>query len=136
LGSLLVPFRPQFLAVPSDAPLWPGCLALGLLVAPLCLPAISRRRVLFALAAYAVVALPSLPASSVLVLESRLYLPALALAVGVGELVRCVALPSAARPGLGAGVVVVATGLAWRTLGDYADRTTFARALARGSPHS
>jgi len=136
LGSLLLPFRPQFLAVPGDAPLWPGCLVLGLLLATLWLPGISRRRVLFGLAAYAAAVLPSVPASSVLVLESRLYLPALALAFGVAELGRCLALPNAARPALGAGVVALTFGVAWRTLGDYADRTTFARALARGSPHS
>jgi len=136
LGSLLLPFRPQFLAVPADVPLLPGCLALALLVAALRLRAISRRRVLFALAAYVAVALPSVPASSVLVLESRLYLPALVLALGAAEVARCLPLPDNARPALGAGVVVVLGSLAWRTLGDYADRRTFARALTRGSPHS
>ncbi|HWP07518.1 MAG TPA: tetratricopeptide repeat protein [Polyangiaceae bacterium] len=136
LGSLLLPFRPQFLAVPGDVPLLPGCLALGLLLALLALPGISRRRVLVALGAYVALALPSVPASSVLVLESRLYLPAIALSLGIAEIARCLPLPNGARPALGAGVVVAAASLAWRTLGDYADRTTFARSLARGSPHS
>jgi hypothetical protein len=136
LGSLLVPFRPQFLAVSGDVPLAPGCLALALLLAALALPGVSRRRILVALGSYAALSLPSVPASSVLVLESRLYLPAVALSLGIAEIARCLPLPNGARPALGAGVVVAAASLAWRTLGDYADRTTFARSLSRGSPHS
>jgi hypothetical protein len=135
LGSLLVPFRSQFLAVPSDVPLWPGCLALGFLCAALALPGISRRRVLFSLGAYALTVLPSIPASSVLVLESRLYLPALVLALGVVEIVRC-APSGAVRRAFGVGALVIVVSLAWRALGDLRDRTTFARAVARGSPHS
>lgn len=136
LGSLLVPIRPQFLAAPADVPLRSGCLALGLLLASFALPGLVRRRVLFALGAFVAFALPSVPASNVLVLESRLYLPALALAFGVAEIGRCLPLAEGMRSALGAGVVVVAGALAWRNLGSHADRLTFTRAVARGSPHS
>jgi len=136
LGSLGVPFEPRLLAVPADVPLWPGALALGLLLGAIALPQLSRRRLLFAVGGSVIAALPSLPASSVLVLESRLYLPALLLALAVAEIARALPLAEGRRLALGAACVVLTLALAWRTLGNFSDRTTFARAVARGSPHS
>jgi len=136
LGSVLLPLRPRLLAAPSDVPLWPGCAALALCLSAFALPALSRRRFGFALAGFALAALPSLPASSVLVLESRLYLPALILGLGVAELARALQLPENTRVALGSGVVALGFALSWRTLSDFVDRVTFARSVARGSPHS
>jgi tetratricopeptide (TPR) repeat protein len=136
LGSLGVPLAPRLLAVPADVSLWPGSVALGLLLGALALPQLSRRRLLFAVGGSAIAALPSLPASSLLVLESRLYLPALVLAFGVAEIARSLPLPENRRLALGAGCVVLTAALAWRTLANFSDRTTFARAVARGSPRS
>jgi len=136
LGSLGVPLQPRVVAVPADVPLWPGCVAFGLLLGALALPRLTRSRLVFAVAGSVIAALPSLPASGVLVLESRLYLPALVLALGAAELGRCLPLPEGRRGALGAGLVVLTFALAWQTLGNFSDRATFARALARGSPHS
>lgn len=136
LGSVLLPLRPRLLAVPADVPLWPGALALALLIAASALPGISRHRLGFALAGFVLTVLPSLPASSVLVLESRLYLPALVLALGVAEVARALPVPENGRAALGSSVVVIGVALSWRTLGDFVDRLTFARAIAKGSPHS
>lgn len=136
LGSLLFPLRPRLLAVPADVPLWPGCAAFAVLLGAFRLRGLSRRRLAFAIAGFVLTVLPSLPASSVLVLESRLYLPALVLALGVAELARALPVPESGRTALGSGVVVLGLALSWRTLGDFVDRVTFARAMARGSPHS
>lgn len=136
IGSLGVPLWPRLLAVPADVPLWPAAVLLGLLLGALALPGLSRPRLLFALAGFVIAALPSLPASGVLVLESRLYLPALVLALGAAEVARCLPLSEGRRRAFGAGLVVLGVALSWRTLGNFSDRVTFARSLARGSPHS
>jgi tetratricopeptide (TPR) repeat protein len=136
LGKLLLAHPLAVLATPQDTPLWPGLIALRLVAALFFLPGVRRARLAFALGAFVAFLAPSLPASNLLILESRLYLPAIAFVLLVAEVAE-----SWQRPPRGA---ATATGLALAGLAAVAfaygahfrDRMTFGQAAVRGSPRS
>ncbi len=136
LGKLLLAYPLAVLATPQDTPLWPGLLALALAGAALFVPGVRRARVAFALAAFVAFLAPSLPASNLLILESRLYLPAIAIVLLLCEVAATWQRPPRAvtvAAGLGlAGLALAAFayGAAFR------DRMTFGTAAVRGAPHS
>jgi len=137
LGSLVVPASPRLLAVPGDVPHWPGILAWGLAgYAVIAAPRSERGRRLFGIGAFVLFLLPSLPASGRLVLESRLYLPAVGVAWTLAEVARRASLPETPRLALAAFVPVALASSAWRLLEGHADRSSFAEMLAVQSPHS
>jgi tetratricopeptide (TPR) repeat protein len=135
LGALVVPREPQILAVPDDLRVLPGVLALVFLVLAARRPE-GRRPLAFALAAFFVLSAPSLPALSRLLLESRLYLTAVPLAVALCEVVKQVRFEGSVRLGLGAFVLVLLGLAVLRHDGDFRDRRAFAEAARQASPHS
>jgi protein O-mannosyl-transferase len=137
-GKLVLPVDLAVLAIPEDTALWPGIVAALALAALLLGAAAGARRAAVALAAAAFVLFtaPSLPASSLLVLESRLYLPAVAVVLLACEAARRVRLSPGARRAAGAVVVAALAMAAFAYSGNFRDRLTFCQAAARGSPHS
>ena len=137
LGSLLFPSSPKLLAVPEDVGLVPGVVAWGLAVfVAFKAPEQQRRRYCFGLVAFVAFLVPSVPASGRLILESRLYLPAVGVAWALAELVKTVRLPEAVRLAAAAFVPVALAVSSWRVLAGHADRLSFAQMVARGSPRS
>ncbi len=136
-GKLTLPVHLAVLAIPEDTSLWPGAAAAGLMGAALFVPRIQRAPILFGIGSFIAFVLPGLPASNLLILESRLYLPAIAIVIGVCALANQVdRLPARA---VGAGGIVIVGLLAITSFnysGDFRDRLTFSRAAVRGSPHS
>ncbi len=137
LGKLLVYLRPTAVAVAADVPIWPGLLgATGLAVATVAVPGIRWR--VMALGAIVVVAflLPPVLLTGTLVLDQRLYLPAVGVVLMVGEVLRALA-PERRLLGAFAGVALVVLGLlTFAFEGAYRDRRTFAREAVSGSPRS
>lgn len=137
LGSLVLPTAPKLLAVPEDVALWPGVVAWGLaVVAAQRAREPVRRRIWFGLGAFVLFLVPSVPASGRLVLESRLYLPAIGVAWVLAELASGVRLRETGRLAAAAFVLVVLAASSWRLLGGHAQRLAFAQMVAAGSPHS
>jgi Tfp pilus assembly protein PilF len=154
LGKLLLPIHLSVLATPEDTWLWPGLVGVGLLAAAaLLVPRLRRARaeLLFGLVCFIAFVAPGLPASNLLVLESRLYLPAVAIAVGACAVARRAQLdgrpparPRRARDETAGAVRLVAIALvvllfaaASFAYGDaFRDRMAFSEAAVRGSPHS
>lgn len=135
LGKLLLPVHLSVLATPEDTPLWPGFVAAALLAAALVVLR-DRRAVLFGIGCVVAFLVPSLPASNLLFLENRLYLPA------VGVTLICCEFARRSRWPRWANLTAATTGLAALCTmtvsytGDFRDRVTFAAAGARQSPRS
>jgi tetratricopeptide (TPR) repeat protein len=136
LGKLLLPARLSVLAIPEDTPIWPGIVGSILLIAGLFVPGVRRGRLGFAIASLLLLIAPTVPASNLLTLENRLYLPAVAFLLALGEIV------AALRPQPGAlvvalsGVCLLLGARTWVYKRDFADRMTFSSAAVRESPHS
>jgi tetratricopeptide (TPR) repeat protein len=136
-GKLVLYVRPTVVAVADDIPVWPGLVgAAGLLAATVALPGIRRR--VMALGAVVVVAflLPPVLLTGSLVLDQRLYVPAMGVVLMIGEILRAL---SPERRVLVAFAGVVIAGLAALTLafeGAYRDRRAFAREAVSDSPRS
>jgi hypothetical protein len=136
-GKLVLYVRPTVVAVAEDVPVWPGLVGAACLVVATATLAGIRRRVM-ALGAVAVVAflLPPVLLTGSLVLDQRLYLPAVGVALMIGELLRALA-PERRLLGAFAGVTIVALGaVTFAFEGAYRDRRTFAREAVSGSPRS
>ena len=141
LGKLLLPVRLQVLASPQDVHVWPGVVAMAALAVVLWrVPAMRSRRAVFALGCVVVPLLAGLVGAKMVVLENRLYLAGVGVAILVGE-----ALGAAARKwprrvrasgAVVAGVLALFGIMAVRHSTDYADRLRFARAAVVASPHS
>ena len=136
-GKLILYLRPTVIAVDDDVPVWPGLVAVaGLVVVTWLVPGIRRR--VMALGAVVVVAflLPPALLTGTLVLDQRLYVPAVGVALMVGEILRALA-PERRMLGAFAGVTLVGLGaLTMAFEGAYRDRRSFAREAVSGSPHS
>lgn len=135
-AELLVPLVHPVLAVPPDMPFVLGLVALVGFAAALVWSGARRRVLLFALAACALFMLPSLPALARLLLESRLYLPAVPLTLALAELVARARVPERARLAAGAFVFVLCAVASFRHAALFRDRLVLAKALVAGSPHS
>jgi len=137
LGKLVLYLRPTAVAVAADSPVWPGLAgAAGLAVASVALTGIRRR--VMALGAIVVVAflLPPVLLTGTLVLDQRLYLPAVGVVLMVAEIVRALA-PERRVLGAFAGAALVSLGLFTCAFeGAYRDRRSFAREAVSGSPRS
>ena len=134
LGKLALPVHLSVMATPQDSWVWPGVVAACALVAAAFVPGVRRSRLLFALACFVVFTLPGLPAARVLVLESRLALPAVAIVLAACELARRPAWPPRIGFLAGAALLVALTALTLSYAGDFRDRLSFAQAAVRGSP--
>jgi protein O-mannosyl-transferase len=136
-GKLVVYVRPTVVAVSEDIPVWPGVVGTaGFVVMTATLPGIRRR--VMAVGAMTVLAflLPPVLLTGSLVLDSRLYLPAVGVALMLGEIVRALG-PEPRVLGAFAGVALVGLGaLTVAFEGAFRDRRTFAREAVSGSPHS
>lgn len=138
LGKLMVPVHLSVLATRSDTPLWPGVVAAAMVLATLLVPGLRRvrRRLLFAIGCFVLFAAPALPASRVLILENRLYLPAVAFVMWLSEVGSAVKLPSRAKLALAGSVVGALAILTFSYQGEFKDRVTFFQSAVRTSPQS
>jgi tetratricopeptide (TPR) repeat protein len=137
-GKLVLPVQLSVLSTREGDWLWPGVLALAFVAWRLFAiqPASERRIALLALAGVAITVVPSLPASSVLTLENRLYLPAMALALLCAELGARWAAPARSKAWAAGAVVAVLGAVSFVYSGGFRDRLTFSEAAVRGSPRS
>ena len=136
LGKLVFPIDLSVLATPEDSLLWPGIAAAVALLAALFVRGVRRPQLAFALVAFVAFVAPNLPASTLLALESRLYLAAVAVVLAVGEIARAVPAPTAVRAAAGGAVIAVFAAASFVHAGNFRDRLTFAEAAVRGSPRS
>jgi tetratricopeptide (TPR) repeat protein len=135
LGKLLFAWPLAVLATTADTPIWPGLVASALAIAALFVPGVRRARALFALGAFAAFIAPGLPASNLLILESRLYLPAIAFVLLVCAVLEAWRAPRGAP--IAAGVVLAALAMVSAlSLKDFRNRMVFAEAAVSGSPRS
>jgi hypothetical protein len=133
-GKLVWPYTLSVLATPEDTPLWPGLVALLLVGWAFRSRRLRNNRVAFAAFAFAACALPNLPASGQLILESRLYLAAVPAIVLACEVIERARLARELKWGLSSLCVAA---LATRTLAylpSFRDRESFAVAAVEGSP--
>ena len=136
LGKLALPVHLSVLAVPEDTWRWPGVVTAAVLAAAFFVPGVSRVRLAFAAVCFVAFLAPSLPASNLIVLENRLYLPALGVILAVCELARAAPVPARAKTITAVGVLAVLATTAFAYAGNFRDRLTFSEAAVRGSPHS
>jgi tetratricopeptide (TPR) repeat protein len=134
LGKLFVPVELSVLATMLDAPRWPGLVGVAALLLAASRAWVRRERVAFAVAAFTLAMLPNLPASSELVLESRLYLPAIAIVLFACELFERAPLRERAKLTLAAVPLLSFVVLTRSYAQSFHDRTAFAEAAVRGSP--
>ena len=143
LGKLVFPFAPTVLSVQGDLSAWPGVIAaVALGASALVVPGVRARVVVFGLATFVALLAPVLAVPGTLVLDNRLYLPAVGVLLALGEIARAAAFegtpPVEARLFVALSVVLAAV-LGAVTLGyegAYRNRGTFAREAVDGSPHS
>jgi len=137
-GKLAVPAHLSVVATRLDTPIWPGVLASGMAVTTLIAPGLRqvRTRLLFALGCFVLFAAPALPASRVLILENRLYLPAVAFVMWISEVGGAMALSSRTKLGLAGAAIGALSVVSSLRLGDFNDRVTFFESAVRASPHS
>ncbi|HTQ04832.1 MAG TPA: tetratricopeptide repeat protein [Polyangiaceae bacterium] len=135
-GELVVPLALPVLAVPADMPVALGFAALAAFGAAWGWSGARRTVLGVALAASALFAAPSLPALARLLLESRLYLPAVPLALAVAELAARVRLPERSKLALGGFVLTLSAAATLRHVALFRDRLVLAKAVVEGSPSS
>jgi protein O-mannosyl-transferase len=136
VGELVWPFPPKILAAPADMPFARGGVALLVLASSWFWSKARRGRLLFAGVVYLAFVLPSLPASRLLMLDSRLYLPAVALVVFLAELAARERFAETSRLGALSFVAVLCALRVPPVLENFRDRLSFATAAVRASPHS
>jgi protein O-mannosyl-transferase len=136
LGKLVLPFQLSVLAVPEDVRIWPGIVAAGLVAALFFVRGVRRPMLWLGLACFVGFLLPGLPASTLLILENRLYLPLLGVVLFGCELAQALAWPSRRAVVAGGVVVLLLAVLAFHYSGSFGDRLTFSQAAVRASPHS
>jgi Tfp pilus assembly protein PilF len=138
LGQLVFPANPSLVTVKDDVSVWPGALAIGVVVAAACvLPSVRWRTVAAGGATYLLFLLPALLVPGTLIQSSRLYLPAVGVVLSVAEIVR--ALGARDRTLLDASFATAVAALAAITVGyegTFRDRHAFARGAVDAAPHS
>jgi protein O-mannosyl-transferase len=136
LGKLVLPVHLSVLAIPEDTWRWPGLAAAGLLLAALFLPGIRRARLGFAVVCLMLFILPGAPASHLIVLENRLYLPAIAVVLAIAEVATALPVRSHWKVAGALALLIVFATRTLRYTDDFRDRMTFSLAAVRESPHS
>jgi hypothetical protein len=140
LGKLLLPVRLQVLAAQQDILLWPGVIGTGLVALLLTLGPLRRSLEVLACTLVIMPLLMALMASDQVILENRLYLPAVGLALLVGELLRvllaCRTQWAAAAYATVGGVSLMMAITTVRNSGSYRDCESFSRAAMAASPSS
>ena len=136
LGKLVLPLHLSVMAVPEDTWLWPGLVGAGLWVALLFLPRIRRAGVWLAAICFFAFIVPGVPASTLLLLENRLYLPALGIVLLACEFASCVAWSPRVKLATCGIVIAALAATSFSYAGNFRDRLTFNRAAVRLSPHS
>ncbi len=136
LGKLVLPVHLSVMSTRQDSVLWPGVVAACALAALTFVPGVRRAHLLFAAACFVAFVLPGLPASRLLVLESRLALPGIAIVMVACELAGRASWPIRAGRAAAAAVIVALAATTFSYAGDFRDRLSFAEAAVRGSPHS
>ena len=133
LGKLFLPLKLSVLATVASTPLWPGLAALPLIYAAWRLEPERRSELGFALIALGLVLATGLPASGVLLLETRLYFAAALFVILVLEAFDLV-INERSRPVVGAIVAILLFAKSYAYTNDFRDRRTFAEAAAQTSP--
>ena len=134
LGKLFVPVELSVLATTLDASHWPGLVGVAVLLLAVSRAWVRKERVAFAVAAFTLTMLPNLPASSELVLESRLYLPAVAIVLFASELFERAPVRERTKLALAAVPLLAFVVLTRSYAQSFRDRRAFAEAAVRGSP--
>jgi tetratricopeptide (TPR) repeat protein len=136
MGQIALP-RPTVLASIEDLPAWPGVAAVALVVlATWRLRRVRRRVVLAGAGAFVLLLAPAMAVPGTLVLDSRLYLPAVGVLVVAGEIARAAA---PARRTLAAFAAIGVACLGFVTMAfesAFRDPLAFGREAVTGSPRS
>ncbi|MBC8133517.1 MAG: tetratricopeptide repeat protein [Deltaproteobacteria bacterium] len=135
LGKLLLPIHLSVLATPQDSWLWPGFFALGALLLALFFIS-DRRRVVFGVGCVVAFLAPSLPASNLLVLENRLYLPGVGISLAIADVAGRLSWPPRVKVAVAGAIVALLALVSFSYSDDFRDRLSFAQAAVRQSPHS
>jgi protein O-mannosyl-transferase len=137
LGEIVLPVHLSVLADAQDLPAWPGVVAVvGLALAQRFVPGVRRRLVVVGVSTFVLFLLPSVLVAGTLVLDCRLYLPAVGIVLVLGEIVRSLSLERRVFAAF-AGVSLVALAVVTAAFeGSFRDRRAFARDAVAGSPHS
>lgn len=134
LGKLVLPLRLQVASAPEDVAIWPGWIAASLIAVGVFFLRRRRRLVVLAMALVLAPSLLGLGSAGWVVLENRLYLPAMGVAVLAGGLL-C-SIPDR-RLAIGAVclVAVVFAVVALRHGRSFRDRESLVAAMTVESPH-
>jgi hypothetical protein len=141
IGKLALPLRLQVLATPVDTVAWPGWVVIvGLVITLWLVRGLRRGVVAFAIALMLAPSLMGLLATPLVVLENRLYLAVVGLAVLLGEVLRALQ-AGRARYAKAAPVIVAACAVALsivtlRYSQSFRDSEHFRLAAIKASPHS
>jgi tetratricopeptide (TPR) repeat protein len=137
LGKLVLPAAPTVLASVVDLPKWPGIAAAVLVaLAAVRVPRVRRGVVALGATAFLLLLAPSMLVPGTLVLDSRLYLPAVGVLVMLGELARAAA-PARRTFAAFAAVAVASLGLVTMAFESaFRDPLSFGREAVAGSPRS
>jgi hypothetical protein len=140
LGKLIVPFQLQVLSAPVDLPSWPGLVAATILLAAF-VGVRGLRRPVVALAGLLLVlpAIAGLHGARFVVLENRLYLAVVGVAVLAAEILRALGAGERARPALTVAPAALLIALAIATTRyskSFASGEEFAQAAIAASPRS
>ncbi len=133
LGKLFLPLEPSVLATVASTPLWPGLAGLPLIYATWRMGAERRSEVAFGLLALLLVLATGLPASGLLLLESRLYFAGALFVIVVLEAFDLV-VNERSRPVVGTIVAILMVVKAYPYTNDFRDRRSFAEAAVKMSP--
>ena len=133
LGKLFLPLELAVLATVASTPIWPGLAALPLLYAAWKLEPERRSELGFGVVALGLALAPGLPASGVLLLESRLYFAGALFVIVVLEAFDLV-INERSRPVVGIIVAVLLVTKSYPYTDDFRDRRSFAEAAVKKSP--
>ncbi|MEO5769599.1 MAG: tetratricopeptide repeat protein [Polyangia bacterium] len=137
IGKLVLPVHLSVLAIPADTWSWPGAVGVAALVmAARLIPGARRSHLLFGVGCLVLFLVPGLPASNLLVLENRLYLPAVGLVLVMCELFTALPFSTRIRSIVAVTLVELLATASFSYASGFRDRLAFAHAAVEQSPHS
>lgn len=137
LAELVFPFSPSLVGVASDSTLAGGMLAVVLAGALVVAVRGTRlRTVLFGAVVFVLWSLPPLATRGTLVLESRLYLPALGVVIAATELTRALRLEARVLGAFGAAAIAILAVIAAGYEATFRNPRSFAQAAVDAAPRS
>jgi hypothetical protein len=139
-GKIVVPLDLAPIATIEDTPTWPGvaafvAIAIAVLVARRA-GAVRMRVVAFGAVLYALALVPTLFTQGQLVLDNRLYLPAVGVLFVLGELARAARVERPVLLAFGAVTAIALAALALGNASAYRDPLSFGKAAVAGAPRS